>query len=291
MSFSIKELETLSGIKAHTIRIWEQRYQFLKPSRTLTNIRTYSNEELKTLLTVALLNKHGYKISHIDRMRPDQRRNEVLHLSNAEARAEQLVNDLIGCMIDLDFIQFEAILTKHIAQHDIFTTISGLVFRFLEKVGILWQTNRINPAHEHVASCIVRQKVVSAIDQLPMAEREAPLFLLALPEGEHHELGLLFVYYLLKKRGLPVIYLGANVPLKDISYVVAQKKPAYLYMHLSLFPAKQNFPKYIQTLGERAVPAQVLLSGALIDEHKKTFPQNIQALKSLPAVISYINAI
>lgn len=291
MSFSIKELESLSGIKAHTIRIWEQRYQFLKPSRTLTNIRTYSNEELKTLLTVALLNKYGYKISRIDRMQPEQRRQEVLQLNNAEARAEQLVNDLIGSMIDLDFIQFEMVLAKHIAQHDIFTTISGIVFQFLEKVGILWQTNRINPAHEHVASCIVRQKLVSAIDQLPVTARTTPLFLLALPEGEHHELGLLFVYYLLKKRGLPVIYLGANVPLKDISYVVEQKMPAHLYMHLSSFPVKQNFPKYIHALSERAAGTHILLSGALIEGYKRAFPPNIQPLKSLAAVITHINSV
>lgn len=291
MSFSIKELESLSGIKAHTIRIWEQRYQFLKPSRTLTNIRTYSNDELKTLLTVALLNKHGYKISRIDNMQPDQRRQEVLQLNNTEAKSEQLVNDLIGCMIDLDFIQFENILTKHIRQHDIFTSISGIVFQFLEKVGILWQTNRINPAHEHIATCIVRQKVISGIDQLPVAAKTAPLFLLFLPEGEHHELGLLFVYYMLKKRGIPVIYLGANVPLKDVSYVVEQKAPAHLYLHLSSFPVKQNFTKYIHALSERAVDSHILLSGALIEWHKKSFPQNMQPLKSLDAVTSFISSI
>src|SRR3712207_9224374 len=110
MSFSIKELESLSGIKAHTIRIWEQRYQFLKPSRTLTNIRMYSNEELKTLLTVALLNKHGYKISRIDGMQPEQRQQEALLLNDVAAQQEQIVNELIGCMIDLDMLQFEAIL-------------------------------------------------------------------------------------------------------------------------------------------------------------------------------------
>lgn len=291
MSFSIKELESLSGIKAHTIRIWEQRYTFLKPSRTLTNIRTYSNEELKTLLTVALLNKYGYKISRIDGMPPDQRRHELLQLNNSEARSEQVVNDLIGAMIDLDFIQFETLLAKHIEAHDIFTAISGIVFQFLEKVGILWQTNRIHPAHEHIASCIIRQKLVSAIDQLPALSKAAPLFLLFLPEGEHHELGLLFVYYLLKKRGLPVLYLGANVPLKDVRYVVDQMAPAHLYLHLSTFPVKQNFSKYIHMLGERTAGTHILISGAMIEGYKKAFPQNVQPLKSLSAVLSYITSI
>src|SRR5688572_21646502 len=171
MSFTIKELEALSGIKAHTIRIWEQRYGFLKPSRTLTNIRTYSNEELKTILTVALLNKHGYKISRIDDMQPEQRREKALQLNDAEAQKEQLVNDLIGYMIDLEVAHFEALLSRHIQQHDIFTTISTIIFHFLEKVGILWQTSRINPAHEHIASGIIRQKLISAIDQLPAANQ------------------------------------------------------------------------------------------------------------------------
>jgi DNA-binding transcriptional MerR regulator len=291
MSFSIKELESLSGIKAHTIRIWEQRYGFLKPSRTLTNIRTYSNDELKTLLTVALLNKHGYKISRIDGMRPDQRRQEVLQLNDTDAQAEQLINDLIGAMIDLDFLQFEALLARHISQHDIFTTISGIIFRFLEKVGILWQTNNINPAQEHIASCIIRQKIISAIDQLPPAIKAAPLFFLFLPESEHHELGLLFVYYLLKKRGLPVLYLGANVPLKDVAYVVEQKAPDYLYLHLSSFPVKQSFTKYLHALSERLPNAHILLSGAIADQHKKNLPQNAELLKSLHAVTSYIQTI
>lgn len=291
MGFSIKELESLSGIKAHTIRIWEQRYGFLKPSRTLTNIRTYSNEELKTLLTVALLNKHGYKISHIDGMPADQRRQEVLQLNNTEARDEQLVNDLVGAMIDLDFIQFETLLSRHISQHDIFTTISGIIFKFLEKVGILWQTNRINPAHEHIASCMIRQKLISAIDQLPIPHKTAPLFLLLLPEGEHHELGLLFVYYLLKKRAVPVLYLGANVPLTDACYVVKEKEPACLYLHLSSFPVKQNFARYLHTLSERLPNAHILLSGSQIEAYRKPLPQNIQPLKSLDAVTAYINSI
>lgn len=291
MSFSIKELESLSGIKAHTIRIWEQRYSFLKPSRTLTNIRTYSNDELKTLLTVALLNKHGYKISRIDGMRPDQRREEVLHLNNTDANSEQLLNDLIGAMIDLEYIPFEQLLAKYIQQYDIFSAVSGIILPFLEKVGILWQTNRINPAHEHIASCIIRQKLISAIDQLPTSSHEKPLFLLFLPEGEHHELGLLFVYYLLRKRGVPVLYLGANMPLKDVCYVVEQKTPVHLYLHLSSFPIRQQFTKYLHTLSDRLANTHILISGALIDDYKKAFPQNVKPLKSLSAVTAYIQSI
>src|SRR5687768_15117018 len=189
MSFTIKELEALSGIKAHTIRIWEQRYHFLKPSRTQTNIRKYSNEELKTLLTVALLNKNGYKISRIDHMLPEQRRHTLLQLNDQEALLEQVVNELIAAMIDLDMLAFEKILIQQVQQQGMLQTINKVIFLFLEKVGILWQTNRINPVHEHIATNCIRQKLIAAIDQLPATERTEPLFLLFLPEGEHHELG------------------------------------------------------------------------------------------------------
>ena len=113
-SFTIKDLENLSGIKAHTIRIWEQRYQFLKPSRSDTNIRYYSNDELKKVLNIALLNKYGYKISHIDKMGDVEVKEKILSLTNTQAQQERIVNDLIQCMIDLNIDRLENILDDHI---------------------------------------------------------------------------------------------------------------------------------------------------------------------------------
>ena len=200
MSFTIKELEALSGIKAHTIRIWEQRYHFLKPLRTETNIRRYSNDELKTLLTVALLNKYGYKISRIDSMSHEERKKVVLELPEQEAFNERLVNKMIGYMIDMRNIEFEKLLNDHIKEQGIEKTITQIIFYFLEKVGILWHTNHILPVQEHIVSNIVRQKILSAIDNLPLVHKQEPVFLLFLPENEHHEMGLLFVYYLLRRK-------------------------------------------------------------------------------------------
>ncbi|RYZ49485.1 MAG: MerR family transcriptional regulator, partial [Chitinophagaceae bacterium] len=190
MSFTIKELESLSGIKAHTIRIWEQRYQFLKPARTTTNIRRYNNEELKTLLTVALLNKYGYKISRIDEMPQEQRIQAALELEQPIARQEYVINSLIGCMVDLKNIEFEKILNQQFAKNGVEETVTGVIFSFLERVGILWQTSRLRPVQEHITSCIIRQKIIHAIEGLPFPSQESPLFVLFLPEGEHHELGL-----------------------------------------------------------------------------------------------------
>lgn len=269
MSFNIRELEALSGIKAHTIRIWEQRYNFLKPSRTATNIRNYSNEELKTILTVALLNKHGYKISSIDRMKPAQREQAVLSLEPKGVN-EHLVNEMIGYMIDMRSMDFEKLLNEHIKKWGIEKTITELIFGFLEKVGLLWQTNHVVPVQEHIVSNIIRQKIVSAIDDLPFVQNQRPLFILFLPEDEHHEMGLLFVSYLLRKKKIPVIYLGANVPLNDVTKLVELRAPDYLYLHLTSFPHQHNFPKYLQKLTQRLGHTRVLISGPVVHGHRKT---------------------
>lgn len=291
MSFTIKELESLSGIKAHTIRIWEQRYQFLKPARTTTNIRRYNNEELKTLLTVALLNRYGYKISRIDEMQPDQRTEAALHLQEPDARNEYIINELIGCMIDLKSIEFEKLLDRQIQELGIEQTISGIIFSFLERVGILWQTNRLRPVQEHIVSAIIRQKIINAIENLPFAEKTSPLFILFLPEGEHHEMGLLYVYYLLRKQGLPTIYLGANVPLKDMEYILQLKRPDYVYFHLIAFSNVARLSRMVQQLQKAADNTTLILSGHLAQVYKKAPSENILLLQSLSAVQSYIESV
>ncbi|MDB5208768.1 MAG: MerR family transcriptional regulator [Flavisolibacter sp.] len=291
MSFTIKELESLSGIKAHTIRIWEQRYNFLRPLRTQTNIRSYNNEELKTLLTVALLNKYGYKISKIDEMQPSQRTEAVLQLQQLDAHEEYIINELIGCMIDLKSVEFEQLLTRYIERHGIESAITGLVFLFLERVGILWQTNRLRPVQEHIVSNIIRQKIIVGIEGLPLAQSGLPLFILFLPEGEHHELGLLYVYYLLRKKGVPAIYLGANVPVKDIHYIIEAKSPSCLYLHLTSFPGQPKFQRLLLQLQKDAKDCTILISGYVAQLIKRQPIQNVELLQSLSSVQAYITAI
>lgn len=291
MAFTIKELESLSGIKAHTIRIWEQRYKFLKPSRTQTNIRSYNNEELKTLLTVALLNKYGYKISRIDEMSHEQRVQAVMRLPQQDAYNENLVNELLGYMVDLKGQAFEVTLNKHIQEYGIEKTITNIIFAFLEKVGILWQTNRIIPIQEHIVSCIIRQKIVSAIENLPYVNKEEPLFVLLLPEAEHHEMGLLFVYYLLRKNGIPVIYLGANVPLKDVSYLFEVKKPNYLYLHLTTFPKQLSFQKYLTMLSHQAPECKIIISGCMAQGQRRSDLPNITFLQTFTSMVQFIQSI
>ena len=181
-AFTIKDLENLSGIRAHTIRIWEQRYNFLKPKRTETNIRFYNNEELRILLNVALLNKYGFKISHIDKMDDEELQNRVLSLSQSQAQQERIVNGLIQDMVELEIDRFEEEVDAYISLKGIERTISHIIFPFLEKIGILWTTSHINPAQEHLVSNVIRQKLVVGIETTTSSITVDKSFLLFLPD-------------------------------------------------------------------------------------------------------------
>jgi DNA-binding transcriptional MerR regulator len=268
-AFTIKDLENLSGIKAHTIRIWEQRYNFLKPQRTETNIRLYSNEELRKLLNIDLLNKYGFKISHIDRMNADEINDKILSLASGEAQQERIVNELIGNMVYLNLEAFEAVLDNYILAKGIEKFITQIIFTFLERIGILWLTNHINQSKEHLVTNINRQKLIVGIESthshLPL-NKTALLFL---PEGEYHELGLLFMYYMLKSRGVKIYYLGANIPCKDMAYVVHLKHPDFLYTHLTSVNNHFNLEKMLLQLNNEMRDVPELISGQLVQQYKK----------------------
>ena len=290
-AFTIKDLENLSGIKAHTIRIWEQRYQFLNPSRTDTNIRYYTNEELITLLNIALLNKYGYKISHIDKMKPIEMKERILSLTQSEAQLERIVNELIECMVDLRIEDFESVLDFQITSKGIEKTITQIIFPFLERIGILWVTSRVNPAQEHLVTNIIRQKLIVGIEKTSPALQANSTALLFLPEGEHHELGILFMYYLLKARGVKVLYLGANVPIKDVLYVADLKTPTFVYTHLTSVANNFNFEKFLTRVGANLPKYSVLVSGLLTQTYKKGVPTNVNLKRSLPEVMDYLSKI
>jgi DNA-binding transcriptional MerR regulator len=290
-AFTIKDLENLSGIKAHTIRIWEQRYSFLNPQRTETNIRYYSGDELKTVLNIALLNKYGFKISHIDKMSTAEMREKTLALNQAQAQIERMVNELISCMVDMKLDEFEMLLDGYIKSKGIEKIIPQIIFPFLERIGILWITNHINPAQEHLVTNIIRQKLIMGIEtcHAPLVQKKTVLVFL--PEGEHHELGILFTNYLFKSRGIKVIYLGANVPLKDVEYVATLKKPDFLYSHLTSVANNFNFEKFLVNVQNRIPEFQVIVSGALTQNYKKRIPTNVSFKKSLSEVMEYITAL
>ena len=287
-SFTIKDLENLSGIKAHTIRIWEHRYSFLKPERSETNIRHYNNEELKKLLNVALLNKYGFKISHIDKMDEIEINQKILSLNQGQAHQERILNELIRHMINLDIEKFELLLDDYIIARGTEKAIIQIIFPFLEKIGILWLTNHINPAQEHIITNIIRQKLIFSLENLGKIVEINKTILLFLPEGEYHELGLLFMHYLLKNRGAKIIYMGCNVPLADIEYVVNIKKPDYLFAHLTSRSHKFNFDKFMSSISKNFQGTPVILSGQLVKDHRKKVHAPIFFKKNFSEVMEFV---
>ncbi|GAO45193.1 MerR family transcriptional regulator [Flavihumibacter petaseus] len=290
-AFTIRDLENLSGIRAHTIRIWEQRYNFLKPKRTHSNIRYYNSEELKTLLNISLLNRYGYKISHIDRMEPAEIGERIVALGNGEALEERMVNDLIAQMIDLNMEAFEELLDGHIAHRGIDKTITHLIFPFLDKIGILWQTNHINPAQEHLVTNVIRQKLIVGIEGAFSHISIPRTVLLFLPEGEQHEIGLLYTSYLLKSHGVSILYLGANVPLKDVEFVANLKKPDCLYTHLTTVAPNFNVDKFLGNYSVRCGGHPLVISGRLTRLFKKKLPENVSFKHSLAEVSEFISSL
>jgi DNA-binding transcriptional MerR regulator len=290
-AFTIKDLENLSGIKAHTIRIWEQRYNFLKPQRTDTNIRYYSSDELKTVLNIALLNKYGFKISHIDRMQPEEIKAKILSLGDAKAIQERIVNELVQEMVDLNIEKLEKILANYISLRGIEKTVIHIIFPFLEKIGLLWVTGHINPAQEHLVTNVIRQKLIVAIETAITHLKVDKTVLLFLPEGEHHELGLLFMYYMLKSRGIQTIYLGANVPVKDVAYVARLKKPDIVFTHLTATSSNFNFEKFLNSINSQFNDIQTVISGQLTHSYTKNIPNGIKFKKSLHEVMEYLTSL
>ncbi len=290
-SFTIKDIESLSGIKAHTIRIWEQRYKFLNPQRTDTNIRYYSNDELKTILNISLLNKYGFKISHINKMSAIEISEKILTLSQAQAQQERIINDLIQHMIDLNIDMFESVLNNYILLRGIEKTITFIIFPYLERIGILWITNRINPGQEHLVTNIIRQKIIVGIESTVSHLRSNKVALLFLPEGEHHELGLLFMHYILKMKGLKVLYVGANAPNSDIEFINKLKKPDFLYTHLTALANNFNFERFLSKISMRMPTTPIVISGLQTQTYKKQLPSNVFLKRSLNEVMEYVNSL
>lgn len=280
--YSIKELEKLSGIKAHTIRIWEKRHQLIQPKRTQTNIRYYSDEDLKKIIQVSVLNNHGLKISHIVGLSLDDLSRKVSELSEATESIEIYIDQLILAMVDLEEEGFEKILGHLTVKFGFEKTVVEILYPFLEKIGILWLSNNITPAQEHFISNLIRQKLIVAIDGLPLPPKSAPKVVLFLPENELHELGLLFYYYLVKNLGFRPYYLGQNVPYQDLQSVYEQHQPQILISSFTSGPSPKVLPAYVTRMSGDFSACRIFLSGMAI---KKT------PLEPLPNVQIFENAL
>lgn len=290
--YSIKDLEKLSGIKAHTIRVWEQRYKILNPERTQTNIRYYQDEDLKFLLNVALLNRNGIKISKIAKMSKAEIAEKVAAISEINFEYSTQLDALTISMIEMDEYKFDRIITMNIQQMGFERTMTEVIHPFLDKLSLLWLTGSINPVQENFISYLIRQKIIVAIDNEPFAMgSNAKKFLLYLPEGERQELSLLFLHYLLKTRRNKVVYLGQDISLNDLQDAYQIHKPDYIYTMITETFAKQSVEKYMNTLAEQLPESKILLSGYQVIAQDVQSTQRINVLRSLDQTIHFLDSL
>jgi DNA-binding transcriptional MerR regulator len=278
-AYSIRDLERLSGIKAHTIRIWEKRYGLVEPNRTITNIRTYCDSELKKLLNISILNRNGFKISKIARFSPQEILENVNQITRHEVDAQTQIEGLTIAMIEFDEARFDKILSRSVLQFGFEQTVIKIIYPFLVKTGLMWQTGAINPAQEHFISNLIRQKMWVAIDgQISEKNAETRHFLFFLPEGEMHEMGILFFAYLAKKRGHQVIYLGQSVPLSDIVELVRIKPLDMLVTSFVSSLYDNDIVSYIKELSDRTGNIPLLISGRQVENLKGELPSNVTVI-------------
>lgn len=288
-NFSIKDLEHLSGIKAHTIRIWEQRYELIQPKRTDTNIRYYDDNDLKLILNVALLKDNGFKISKIAKMNDGEMQREVMTLTEKNLKYPEQIHALTIAMVDIDEERFEKIVSSNILKIGFEKTMINIIYPFLSKIGILWQTGSINPGQEHFISNLIRQKLIVAIDsQYVNKSEKSKTFLLYLPEGEMHELSLLFANFIIRARQHQTIYLGQSLPLVDLEYIYEQHKPDYVLSIITSSPGSSYIQEYIKTLGEKLDESQILLSGYQVVGQDLETTDNTTIFSRLDSILEFV---
>lgn len=286
-SYSIKDLEQLSGIKAHTLRIWEQRYSLLTPKRTDTNIRYYDDADLRLILNVALLNEHGYKISKIAKMTSQEIAQEVLRMTERSFTYEDQIHALTISMVEMDEARFDKIISTNILKIGFELTMIHIIYPFLSKIGILWQTGSIHPGQEHFISNLIRQKLIVAIDG-QVQQNGGKKFLLFLPAGELHEISLLFSCYILKANGHKVIYLGQNTPDADLTAVYNVHKPDYLLTVVTTSPPAEELQDYLFSLSSRFRESTILISGFQVLGQELNLPANVRVLHYLKDIKEYL---
>lgn len=288
-TFSIRDLEHLSGIKAHTIRIWEQRYELIKPKRTDTNIRFYDDYDLKLILNIALLKENGFKISKIAEMNASELQKEVLKLTERNLRYPEQIHALTISMVDIDEERFEKIISTNILKLGFEKTMMNVIYPFLSKIGILWQTGAINPAQEHFISNLVRQKLIVAIDgQYNSPHDRSNKYVLYLPEGELHELSLLFADYIIRSRKNKTIYLGQSLPFEDLETVYDLHKPEYILSVMTTVPGPGNVQTYIDRLSARFPDSKILLTGYQVIGQDIEIPENVTIFTRLEQLINMV---
>jgi DNA-binding transcriptional MerR regulator len=285
--YSIKDLEKYSGIKAHTIRMWEQRYEVLTPHRTDSNIRYYDESQLKRLLNISLLLSKGYKISKVSELDEEEFNDTVKRFhnesldANNDAAVVTKVNGLILSMLELDENRFEKIFNTSLIKRGFEKTILEVIYPFLQRIGLMWRTGEVTCAQEHFITNLIRQKVVVAIDAIPMASGDAEKFLLFLPESEFNELVILLSTYLIKNKGKQCVYLGQDIPFNDVIQVSEITRPHALMTFITEPASFEESQSFIDRLSEAFPKKSIIISGNVSFMDDLQPPSNVTVVKDL----------
>ncbi|GAB3046392.1 MerR family transcriptional regulator [Spirosoma pulveris] len=280
-TYSIRDLEQLSGIKAHTLRIWEQRYAILTPDRTDTNIRSYGDEDLKRVLNISLLKDHGYKISEIAKLSSEELANEVVKISERQLNYPDQIHALTISMLDMSEDRFEKIISTNINQFGFESTMINIVYPFLSRIGTLWLTGSVGPAQEHFITNLIRQKLIVAIDGLSGTPSNGKKYMLFLPEGEFHEISLLFAHYIIRSRANKVIYLGQSLPFNELVFGHSLYKPDYVFSVLTSVPSNHEVQPYVNRLAQAFPDSQILLTGYQVVGQDIETPENTRIINQI----------
>ena len=259
--YSINDIEKISGVKAHTLRIWEKRYGIIQPKRTDSNIRYFLDDDLKHVLNIALLNRHGLKISKIAQMADAEIVRRAAEISEIDLKHESQLDALTLSLLELNEYKFDKIVNSYIDSRGFETTMMEIIYPLLDKLGMMWITGSINSAHERFVRAYIRQKTIAAIDKIEISQNEQPTFLTYLPEHEDHELSILFSQYLIKRRGFSVINLGLNASLTHVGDACQIAKPDYIYTIINDGKIGKNIEDYFKQLSAVSHEAKILTSG------------------------------
>jgi len=247
-SFSIRDLENLSGIKAHTIRIWEKRYHLLQPVRTATNIRTYSLSSLQKLLNITLLYNNGYKISKIAKLEEDNIPQLVNEIIARNSEKHHAINAFKLAMVNFDSAHFFQTFNSLMVERNFREIFNKVFIPLLNELGLLWQTNTISPAHEHFITSLIKQKIYIHTEKFQKLEptKTDKVFVMFLPENEIHEVGLLFLNYEIVSRGYKTIYLGQSMPLENMVDLLNYYENLHFVSYFTVSPNKDEINKYLE---------------------------------------------
>ena len=277
--YSIKDLEVLSGVKAHTIRIWEKRYNLLAPSRTDTNIRYYDDADLRRILNVSRLVNSGYKISKVAKFDEAKIRDSVIEVTQSKTSESDYVDSLILYMLNFDNIGFYNFTNEIIAKKGMEDAVLKVFFVLFERIGTYWQVGSIFPAQEHYVTNILRQKLITEIDNLGVENRNGMTMLFFLPSGELHEMSLLFYSYLARKSGYNIIYLGQYVPFDDLAKVQLHTKIDYVFTAFINPLTKEDLENYLVRLKETFQQQKVFITGWQVKENNPTLPRSVKIIQ------------